>query len=562
MLQWVTPIETPMPILQTLLNLCPSILSRGRRGRLAALRAAWGKPVARERDMMLIATLHDLKEGAGPTVDELTWRDLALDDVFAAVDRTMGMPGRQWLYHQMRTYEDRDEVLAERARQYEVLRGASGFREEAQRILAALDGPSAFYLAPLLHSQLPDRPWFTPLLWLCSLAGIVTVGGAIGGMLFFPPLAVPCLLAALAVVAINIAVNETYGRKVTPFLPGIHQVAALLGVSLRLARAAQAPDLPQVAACRAMAPLAARLSRSLFLLVKDRVRMGDIGRSFLGYMNMILLADILAFLASLRRLKQHRKELLELLEAVATLDAALSVASYLEGLPAATTPVLGPGRGFRVRGLYHPLLAHPVANDLDLDGASALITGSNMTGKTTFMRTVGVNLILARTLNICLAREARFPRAIVASSIRREDSQEEGKSYYFTELERILTFLKGAGDLRLFLIDEIFRGTNTLERLASSAAVLRHLAKEDLVFVTSHDLELQELLEQGYATFHFSERVHDGTCAFDYLIHGGPTRSRNAIRLLELVGYPADVTEQAHAFADRIASADLPSGTQ
>lgn len=505
--------------------------------------------------MMLIATWHDLEQGTGPAVDESTWRDLALDEVFAAVDRTMGMPGRQWLYHRMRTYEDSEAILAEQARQYQVLREAPGFREEAQVILTALDGPSAFYLAPLLHSQLPDRPWFTPLLWLCSLAGLVTVGGALAGMFFQPSLCVPFLLAALPVVAINIAINATYGRKVTPFLPGIHQVAALLGASLRLGRASQAPALPQVAKCRAMAPLAARLGRSLFLLVKDRVRMGEIGRSFLGYLNMILLMDVLAFLASLGRLRRHRTELLELLEAVASLDAALSVASYLDGLPSTTTPILGPGRALSVRGLYHPLLAQPVANALDLDGASLLITGSNMTGKTTFMRTLGVNLILARTLNICLAKEARFPRAVVASSILREDSQEEGKSYYFTEIQRLLTFLEDAreGALRVFLIDEIFRGTNTLERLASSAAVLRHLAERHLVVVTSHDLELQEMLGKEYLTYHFSEYVRDGQCAFDYLIHEGPTRSRNAIRLLELVGYPVEVTERAHAFADQLA---------
>ena len=252
--------------------------------------------------------------------------------------------------------------------------------------------------------------------------------------------------------------------------------------------------------------------------------------------------------------RQHQAELVELLEAFGSLDAVISVASYLEDVPYATVPTLVADRRIAAIGLYHPLLSAPIGNPLQLDSRSALITGSNMAGKTTFIRTVGINVILAQTLHICLAEKAILPRAIVRSSIRREDRLSEGRSYYFSELERILEFIRTEGNnrLHLFLIDEIFRGTNTVERIAASTAVLRHLGQEQMVLVTTHDLELQDLLGNEYDMYHFQERIVEGRCDFDYIIQAGPARSRNAIRLLELSGYPESITREAMRMADQI----------
>jgi DNA mismatch repair ATPase MutS len=174
-----------------------------------------------------------------------------------------------------------------------------------------------------------------------------------------------------------------------------------------------------------------------------------------------------------------------------------------------------------------------------------------MAGKTAFIRTVGVNLILAQTLHFCLAERARLPRAIVRSAIRREDRLTDGSSYFFAEIKQVLEFARTGADapLHVFLIDEIFRGTNTTERIASSAAVLRHLAQHHVVFATTHDAELQEMLADACTMFHFGDRVDGDGYGFDYRIRPGPVRSRNAIRLLELSGYPATITQEAERLA-------------
>jgi len=532
---------------------CAAFFRPGR-SRLQRLRDSWGKEEARERDFVLIASYHDLKPVTGPIVDDTTWKDLALDEVFAMMDRTRSAPGRQMLYHQLHTYQESDRVLAERARQYAIFREDADLREKLQLQLAHLEHQDASWLAPLLMHDLPPRPWFTWLLFLVSLASL----GSLAGLFFHPLFLAPVLL----LIPFNIFLNETYGRRISPYLPGFSQLEKLLGICVELAVLPDPHRLPELRRARAAAPMAAALRRRISWLVVDRTTIGDIGTSFIGYLNMFLLLDILVFVRAITPLRRHQEELIDLLEAVASLDAAISVASYLEGLPHSTVPVLGRGRELRLRDAYHPLVAAPVGNDLDPGGRSVLITGSNMAGKTTFMRTVGLNLILARTLNIALAREALLPRAVVASSIRREDSLQAGQSYYFAELERLLAFIR-AGDgesLHLFLIDEIFRGTNTTERIAASAAVLEHLGRRHLVVVTTHDLELQGMLGDAYQVSHFSEQIVDGQCRFSYRIQPGPCTSRAAIRLLEINGYPERIIRRASALADGIADYRLSHG--
>ena len=511
--------------------------------RLARLRQAWGQDRDRPRNLAVIALYHFLLARPETEVDPETWADLNMDEVFGKVDHTSSMPGRQLLLHRMRTYEPDERVLAERTRQQDALQGDPGLREAAQLLLARLDGPGAGLLAPLIHNHLPQRPWFAPLLQLSSGLSLLCLGGLL--------LANAFLLPALFMLAVNIAINETYGRRIGPYLSGFSELERLLGVLVELAALPELYDLPQLRIARQHAPVAAKLRKGLGWLVLDRSRQSGLAESFLGYLNLLFLVDIQAFLGSIGSLRRHQAELAAMLEAVADLDATLAVASYRQGHPCCCVPQLGLERRLQVRNLRHPLLAEAVGNPLELDGHSALITGSNMAGKTTFLRTLGVNMLLAQTLHFCLADAALLPRVRVRSSLRREDSLADGKSYYFAELERLLGFVRiGAEAPHLLLIDEIFRGTNTVERLAAATAVLRHLASEHVVLVTTHDIELAALLADRFEMFHFSEHIQDGVCAFDYRIQAGPTRSRNAIRLMELNGYPAALTREARTLAD------------
>ena len=176
-----------------------------------------------------------------------------------------------------------------------------------------------------------------------------------------------------------------------------------------------------------------------------------------------------------------------------------------------------------------------------------------MSGKTTFIKTVGVNFILAQTLYFSLSETFFIPKYVVKASIKRNEDLEEGKSYFFAEIEALKNFivLSSSDDRYLFLVDEIFRGTNTIERLASSTAVLKYLSKDNLVFVTTHDIELQELLQHSFYMFHFSEQVENEKFFFNYKIKKGPCSSGNAIKLLEIMSYPESITNEANIIAKK-----------
>ena len=174
-----------------------------------------------------------------------------------------------------------------------------------------------------------------------------------------------------------------------------------------------------------------------------------------------------------------------------------------------------------------------------------LITGSNMSGKTTFLKTIGVNLLLAQTLYFCLAKKFSSSFFNILTLIGRKYNIIEGKCYYLDEILTLLRIIQASehGPPRLCLIDELFRGTNSVERISASAEVLLYLAKKNgLVFASTHDLELTRLVAGAYVNNHFQEEIDEHGLSFNYQLREGPSETRNAIKLLHHVGYPEEIT--------------------
>jgi DNA mismatch repair ATPase MutS len=191
----------------------------------------------------------------------------------------------------------------------------------------------------------------------------------------------------------------------------------------------------------------------------------------------------------------------------------------------------------------HPLLANEkrVCNDFNFNGNILIISGSNMSGKTTFLRTVGINLVLAKCGSFVCAK--RFACSVFepAASMRITDDLNEGLSTFYAELKRIKKIIdtaKGQTNM-LFLIDEIFRGTNSVDRLYGAKTVLSKLHGINAAgLISTHDLELCELAEmyQRVENFSFSETYEGGKIIFDYKIRGGKSTTTNAKYLMEMVG--------------------------
>ncbi|HKM18010.1 MAG TPA: DNA mismatch repair protein MutS, partial [Limnochordia bacterium] len=251
-------------------------------------------------------------------------------------------------------------------------------------------------------------------------------------------------------------------------------------------------------------------------------------------------------------IRKDRDALLTMYGWIGELDALQAVASFRESLPYYCEPVLKQGRESTEKlvgeEMYHPLLQDPVPNSLTVGNQGILITGSNMSGKSTFLRTVGTNALFAQTIYTCLAQAYRSQFVKLLTSIGRADNIIEGKSYYLVEAQSILRVLKAieaeSSVTVMAIFDEMYRGTNSEERIKAGCRVLEYAAQPGtIILVATHDLELTKMLEQGYANYHFGEKVGGHGLEFDYTLKLGPSQTRNAITLLKALGYPQAITD-------------------
>jgi len=200
---------------------------------------------------------------------------------------------------------------------------------------------------------------------------------------------------------------------------------------------------------------------------------------------------------------------------------------------------------FDGRELRHPLLpeARAVANDVELSDAARLIvvSGSNMSGKSTLLRTVGVNAVLALAGGPVCAAALRLTPLTVGASIRIQDSLREGTSRFYAEISRLSRIMATAGQTRvLFLVDEMLHGTNSHDRLIGAAAIVRGLLDRGAIgLITTHDLALARIADtvgHGASNAHFQDYLEDGVMRFDYRLRPGIVRHSNALALMRAVG--------------------------
>lgn len=267
--------------------------------------------------------------------------------------------------------------------------------------------------------------------------------------------------------------------------------------------------------------------------------------------HLFTLWDIHALFALENWRARHGKEVRGWFEALAELEAVSCLAGFAHDRPGFAWPTLvAQGPRVEAKELGHPLLDNPVPNDVSLPGTrhALLITGSNMSGKTTLMRAIGANVVLALAGAPVCAREFTMSPLQVLTSMRVKDSLERGVSYFYAEVQRIKAVLDAAVAAKgqcLFLLDEILLGTNTRERQIASREVLRLLlATGACGAVTTHDLSLAALADEAgvhVVNVHFRDHLEDGKMVFDYKLRPGVVDTTNALRVLRMAGVP--VTE-------------------
>lgn len=240
----------------------------------------------------------------------------------------------------------------------------------------------------------------------------------------------------------------------------------------------------------------------------------------------------------------------DIFQTIGTLDACIAAASYQDYAHASDNVLLSEeGRFIDATDMIHPLLENPVSNHVDIH-ENRLITGSNATGKSTYLKMIAINAIFAQSFHFVFAKQYRASYFKIATSMTLHDDLFQNESTFVAEVKSLHSLLELCHDdiPALCMVDEILRGTNTLERIAASSAILHQFAQSNCICLgATHDIELTHILEKDYQNYHFTEKMEKDKMVFDYKIHRGPTSTRNAISLLKILGYQSDLIDQAKA---------------
>ncbi|MEJ0006460.1 MAG: hypothetical protein WDM77_08880 [Steroidobacteraceae bacterium] len=505
------------------------------------LRRKWGKPG--DGDGWGASWYFDLlrkRLGPAAVVDDTSWTDLEFPRFFTAIDTTLTPIGRQCLFAQLRIYEYDTAELDKRYHACEILRANQELRERLQLRLKPLRVTSATDIAEMLLGPRTEKGYLRRLLLPWTLVTVATVAAAVIHL-------VPIWVCAVPLV-VNAIVSRICDAKLARNVNALLEVARMLRVAKRISNVHSEQSFSYLTQLAAESDKRKKLESQIkWLAVLDRIRSDDLVGGLAVAANLFLLLKFTLYARSIERFARTRDQWLSTFQLIGAVDASIAVAAFLGRYPDHCRPSVSESI-LAIEGGYHAFISKPVKNSIRLANRSTLITGSNMTGKTTFIKMVAMNVILGHTLGVCLADEAILPRSPARALIRADQSVAEGKSRYFAEAQAILDFIaeSASGACRIFVLDEPFSGTNTVERIAVAKAVLSAIGANAQLLVTTHDVELQHLLGDQFVLNHFQENpAVEGF--FDHVLHAGASAQRNAIRVLERLGYPAEIIAEALA---------------
>jgi len=436
------------------------------------------------------------------------------------------------------------EEVARRQAAVQELRDRIDFREDIA-VLAA-EARVSRTGALMKWAALPQVGLSPRHAWLFATLAAITVLVVVAG--FTDYLDAPPMVLWIAIQA---AIAAQFRRRVHEVLRRVDAATYDLGLLRELLARIErerfsTPRLAELEAriCTDGEPpsrLIARLNR--YIAARDSVR-----NEFVRPFALLLLVRSQAAVAIDRWHASHRATLAEWLDAVGEIEAFSSVATYAFEHPADPFPELRDGPPvFEADGLAHPLLPSRTAvpNDVRLGGSGPhvlVVSGSNMSGKSTLLRAIGINAVLALAGAPVRAARLAVSSLAIGATIRIGDSLQEGHSRFYTEILRIRDIVaraRGSSPV-LFLLDEILHGTNSHDRRIGAEAIVHTLVDAGAIgSITTHDLALTglaETLRARAANVHFEDRIEDGKMVFDYRMRPGVVERSNAIALMRAVG--------------------------
>jgi len=491
-------------------------------------------PKKTEPNYKSISEFMDSQEEHDYSIDNITWNDLNMDDVYDRINSCYTSIGEEFLYASLRDITPNENKFKDQEDLIKRFEQSSEDRINTQIILSKL-GIDNFNRVFRLFNK-PDIGLIGMPLLFITFACLPLV------FIILMFINLPFGFVGLAFnVMTNIIIHVIFSKRLESWLSTMRYFSKMLVCIdnlLKISTINQSKIYDDLKSSykkfakfqNAMPSTAYRLYSGPFAFFEATI----------DYFMIFILYDLRRYNKFSKYVDAYNNDIKTMYSIIGEIDKSIAVLSFRKSLPKYTKPTFNDNVKLSFKNIYHPLLEEPVTNSAQVDHSS-IITGSNASGKSTFIKAIAINGLFAQTINTCTAEEFIMRKGMVLTSIAIRDDLTSGDSYYMAEvksLKRVLDRINTG--YCLFFIDEILRGTNTIERIAASKSILTFLLKKDcLCFVATHDIQLTEL--NGYDNYHFSEAINEEGITFDYLIKDGPTKSTNALRLLKHLDFDEEI---------------------
>ena len=475
-------------------------------------------------------------------VDETTWNDLLGDDIFKRINQGTSTSGEQYLYYLLRSPAIESAEYEKRKNLIDVIENNSDLRLTLQTILSNLGRRRA---ANTCEAFKPSH--HNPFRLIVYISIVILLIACAISIIFSTYFVLPLIL----LIFFNAIYREWIYNRIEKDLDTVQYSVAMVFASKKIKKLSF--------------PVFEKYLSSFYEAInrlKPISRVGNIPHKSTRDMwseliCTLFLLDLIVYEFIKNRLGKYHNDLFHVHEYLGRIDSAIAISSYRKTLQSYCVPQIdfnSPTIHFNGANLVHPLIDNAVPNDFNTI-ESVLLTGSNASGKSTFLKTVALNVVFAQSICTVLGSHYSAPAFRIYTSMAIADDLIAGDSYFISEIRSLkrITEVDTSEQPLLCVIDEILRGTNTVERIAASSELLKELSIGNTVcLAATHDIELCSMLIDIYQLLHFAETItENGEVLFDYKLKDGPATTRNALKLLDSMGFKKELVKRANEKANR-----------
>lgn len=510
--------------------------------RIKYIKSSWGKIpssdfINEDLEKYLKDSFNYLVEDEKNIVDDITWNDLDLMKIYNKINATQSSVGAEILYYKLRNLSMKDKDNFEETKLY--FENNSEKRIKTQYRLSKL---GKFDKNEVIRYISEDIDVKDNKLLLHILLGFLPIIGILTMILGKAEI-------GFQILFISIIFNFSYTLIMRKSLDGDFNTVNYLVQTVSTANKISKINNNKF---DTLDNTIKKLSKLKYFSITNQMTFANEMEILAYYLNAVFMLPFIFHELAVNFIKNNKEDVKKLWINLGLIDAAIACANYEITLDIKCKPNFVINHGIKSENIYHPLIENPVTNSVNFD-KNILISGSNASGKSTYVKSIAINSIFSQTIYIALAEKFSIKPGKVFTSMAIKDNIIEGDSYFIAEIKSLKRIIDDSKNNKnsYYFIDEILRGTNTLERISASASIIEYFIENNLLgMIATHDLELTSMFGENIKNIHFREELSDKKkISFSYKLQEGASETKNAIKLLDSLDFPKEIINRANQLA-------------